>query len=168
MTYPWHKCHRNPNRLLHSKNPPIRRRRRLHRPLHPLRLARKPPRKPQRIVQLALTLGQRLTRLIRHDLGQIVAVVADELIPFEEALGAGARVDALEGLKSGVRGGHGGIGVVGGAVWGGRPDFAVARVVDVEAFAGCGVFPFAADEGLGAEDFWVVALEGPGQRGCMR
>ena len=75
-------------------------------------------------------------------------------------MGADLGVDFLVGLEGFMCGFDGGVGVFGRAVWSCGPNFAVAWVVDVEAFAGFGFDPFAADEGFGAEEVGVVDLLG--------
>ena len=100
----------------------------MHRSLHPLGLAGEPPSETQRIVELALGLRQRLAGLVGDDAGQVVAVLADQGVPFEQALGAGPGADFAEGLEGGVGGGDGGVGVFGHVVGGCGPYFAVAWV----------------------------------------
>lgn len=68
--------------LLNRKHPPPSRRRLLHRAHDALRLSSKPPRKAQRVIEFGPRLSQRLTRLVRHDVRQILLVLADQRVPF--------------------------------------------------------------------------------------
>jgi len=131
---PRHERHCNANGLFHRKHPPIWRAGNRNGPLNPLRLTRKPPRESQSVVQFALRLCERLAGLVGDDMGQIVSIFADQLVPFEETLGSDSRVDFLVGLEGRMCGFDGGIGVRGIAVRSRGPDFPTAWIVDIKAF----------------------------------
>ena len=96
--------------------------------MHTFRLTSKPPGKSQSIVEFALRFEKWLSRLIGNNVGQIIAVVADQLIPLQQTLGTSSRVDFAVGLKSLVRCFDGRIGVFCDVVWCGGPYFAVTWV----------------------------------------
>lgn len=127
---PRYKRDRNTNRLLDSKDSPPRRRRRLHSASHPLGLACKPPREAQCIVELTLRLGERLTGLVRNDVGNVIAVLADQSVPLEETLCSCSGVDLFVGLEGLVGGLHCGIDICRAAVGCCGPDFAIAGVCE--------------------------------------
>jgi hypothetical protein len=118
----------NTNRLLDRKHPSTRCSRHLNRSLHTLGLASEPPSEAQSIVELALRLRKRLASLVSYNVGQVVAVLADQRVPFEQALGAGPGADFAKGLEGFVGGGDGCVGVFGDVVGGCCPYFAVAWV----------------------------------------
>jgi hypothetical protein len=96
--------------------------------LHAFRLPGEPPGETKSIVELALGFEQRLSGLVCDDVGEVITVFADQLIPFEEALGASSWVDFAEGLEGFVGSLDGGIGIFGDVVGGCCPDFTVAWV----------------------------------------
>lgn len=125
---PGHERDGDADGLLDGEDAAVRGGGRLHRALHALRLAGEPPGETQGVVELALRFEQGLARLVGHDLRQVVAVLADQGVPFQKALGARARVDLAEGLEGRVRGLHGGVDVFCCVVWCCCPDFTVAGV----------------------------------------
>jgi hypothetical protein len=131
---PRNKRNSNTDRLLDRKDPSARSSRHLHCSLHTLGLASKPPSETQSIVELALRFRQRLASLVGNNVGQVVAVLADQRVPFEQALGAGPGADFAEGLEGLVGGGDGCIGVLGLVVGGCGPYFAVAWVCCMESW----------------------------------
>lgn len=106
---PRHQRSRHPNWLLHSKHPPPSGAGLGDRAGDPLRLAGEPPRESQRVLDLALRLGERLARLVRDDAGQVVPVLADQGVPSEEPPRAGARVLLAVALECGMCCVHGGV-----------------------------------------------------------
>jgi len=57
------------------------------------------PGKTQSIVELSLTLGDRLASLIGHNLCNIISVLSNESIPLQHPLSSSTRVDLAVGLK---------------------------------------------------------------------
>jgi hypothetical protein len=96
--------------------------------LDPLGLAREPPREPRAVVQLPVGLGNRLAGLVGQDLSQVVARFADEGVPFEDELGAGAGADFRVGLEGLVGALDGGVDVLDGVVGAGGEGFVGAGV----------------------------------------
>lgn len=133
---PRHQRHRDANRLLHREHPPPRRRHLCDRPRDPLRLAREPPREAQRVLDLALRFGEGLAGLVGDDVCEVVPVGADQGVPFEQPLGAGARVGLPEALEGRVRGDDGGVDVRGVVVGGAGPDGGGSGVCDIGSVGG--------------------------------
>ena len=79
---PRHECNSNTNRLLDSEDSTVRCSRCLYCSLDTLRLASEPPSETKSIVELTLRLGEWLSGLIGDNISQVIAVVADQLVPF--------------------------------------------------------------------------------------
>lgn len=62
----------------------------------------KPPGETGRVVDFSIGLGQRLTRLVREDLGEVGLGFPDERVPFQEPLRSLAGVAFLVLLEGGV------------------------------------------------------------------
>lgn len=116
------------DRLLDGKDSTVRRSWCLNCSLNTFGLASKPPGETQGIVKLALSFKERLSGLVSDDVGQVITVVADQLVPLEEALGTNSRVDFAEGLEGLVCGFDCWVGIFCDAVWCRCPYFAVAWV----------------------------------------
>lgn len=101
---------------------------RLYCSLNTFCLPSKPPGEAQSIVDLALGFEEWLSGLVSDYVGQIIAVVANQLVPFQQILGTSPRVDFAEGLEGLVCCFNGCIGVFCDVVWGGGPYFAVTWV----------------------------------------
>jgi len=125
---PRNKRNSNTNGLLDRKDSPARSSGHLNRSLHTLGLSSKPPSETQSIIELALRLRERLASLIGDNVGQVVAVLANQRVPFEQTLGAGPGADFAEGFKGLVGGVDGCVGVFGDIVGGCCPYFAVAWI----------------------------------------
>lgn len=69
-----------------------------------------------------------LSGLIGNDIGQVIAVVTDQLIPLQQTLGASSRIDFAVGLESLVCCFDSCVGVFCDVVWGCGPYFAVTWV----------------------------------------
>lgn len=125
---PGHECNSNTNRLLDSKDSTVGRSWCLYSPLDTFRLASEPPGEAQGIVELALGFEKWLSSLVSDNIGQIIAVVADQLIPLQQTLGTSSWVDFAVGLEGLVCCFDGCIGVFCDVVWGCGPYFAVTWV----------------------------------------
>ena len=125
---PGNQCHRNSNRLFHRKHPSTWYCRRRHCPPNSLRFAGKPPGESQTIIQLRPRLSQRLARLVRQDMGEILFGFDDQVVPFQQLLGANPRVGFPVFLECVVGGLDGGIDVLRAVVRAGCPGFAGARI----------------------------------------
>lgn len=79
---PRHERNRHTNGLLDGENTSIRRRGNGNPTLDAFRLAREPPRKSRRVVELSIRLSDGLARLVGQDLGEVFAGFADERVPF--------------------------------------------------------------------------------------
>ena len=134
---PRHERNSNTNRLLNCKDSTIRCSWCLHRSLNTLRLASKPPGEAQSIVNLALRFKERLSGFVSDNVGQIVAVIANQLVPFQQTLGTSPGVDFAEGLESLVCCFNSCIGVFCNVVWCGCPYFAVTWVCILILLAAC-------------------------------
>ena len=80
---PRHECNSNTNGLLDSEDSTVGCSRCLYRSLNTLRLTSKPPGEAKSIVELALRFEEWLSGLVRDNVGQVIAVIADQLIPFQ-------------------------------------------------------------------------------------
>jgi hypothetical protein len=100
----------------------------LNRPSNPLRLASKPPREAQRIIQFPQTLGNRFTRLISDDLRQIILILSDQRIPFQQPLSTSSRIRFLERFKRYVGCLNSGIYIGCIIIGSAGPDFAAAGI----------------------------------------
>ena len=93
-----------------------------------LSLSCKPPRETESIVKLSLGLGQRLTSFISDDVGNVVSVLTDQGIPFQEPLCSGAWVDFPVGLECLMGCFDSGIYIFGTVVWSRGPDFTASGI----------------------------------------
>jgi len=125
---PRHQGRRNTDWLLHRKYSPARLRRRRHGPPNPLRFTGKPPRETQAVIQLRPRFSQRLARLVRQDVRQILFGFADQIVPFQHLLGADPWVEFPVFLKCGVGGLDGRVDVLEAVVWARSPNFAGAGI----------------------------------------
>ena len=125
---PRHKRNRNANRLLHSEYPPPRGTGLGNSARDSLGFTSEPPREAQRILNLALSLRQRLARLVRDDARQVVPVLADQVVPSEQPARTGPRVLLAVALECSVRSVNSGVYVRRIVVWCAGPDVAGAGV----------------------------------------
>lgn len=91
-------------------------------------LASEPPGETQGVVKLALGFKQRLASLIGDNAGQVIAVLADQGVPFEQTLCTSSGVDFAECFESFVGGFDCWVDVFGDVVGCCCPYFAVAWV----------------------------------------
>jgi hypothetical protein len=158
LTVPWDQGDSDTNRLLDSENPSVGCCRSLDGPKNPLCLTCEPPSETQRVVKLTLRLSQRLAALVCNDVRQVVPVLSNKLVPFQEPLGALPWVRLAEGLEGFVRGLASRIRVLSGIIWRSGPDFVATGIVHVETFAGLCLNPLATHETLVVPELGVVHL----------
>lgn len=125
---PWYQGSCNPDWLAYSKYSPPGHRRSRNSAENPLGLAGKPPQEAQRIIQLTLRLSDGLTSLVCNDLGQIISVLSDQVLPFKKPLSAGSWIDLFITLESGVGSLDRSIDVFSFIVRRRCPDFTTARI----------------------------------------
>lgn len=104
--------------------------------MNALRLAGKPPGEAGGVVDLAVCLREGLPRLVGEELGEVVPVLADEGVPFQEPLGALAGGDLFVFLKRGMGGLDGSGDIFGGVGRAAGPDDAGAGVCWVNSMRG--------------------------------
>lgn len=125
---PRHECNSNTNRLLHSEDSTIRRSWCLYCSLNTLRLASKPPSETEGVIKFTLRLEKWLSGLVSNNIGQVIAVITNQLIPLQQTLGTSPWVDFAIGLESLVCCFDSCIGVLCHVVWCSCPYFAVTGV----------------------------------------
>jgi len=125
---PGNECNRNTNGLLDREDSTIGCSWCLYSSLNAFRFSSKPPGEAQSIFKFTLRFKEWLSSLVSDDVGQIVAIVADQLIPFQQTLGSSSGVDLAEGLEGLVCCRDSCIGVFCDVVWCRRPYFAVTWV----------------------------------------
>lgn len=125
---PRYECNSNTNRLLDCEDSTVGCSWRLYCSLNTFRLPSEPPGEAQSIVELALGFEKWLAGLVCDNIGQVVTVVADQLVPFQQTLGTSSRVDFAVGLEGLVCCFDRRIGVFCDVVWCGCPYFAVTWV----------------------------------------
>lgn len=133
---PGHQGGRDADGLLHSEDAPAGNRGDGNPAVNALRLAGKPPGEAGGVVDLAVCLREGLPRLVGEELGEVVPVLADEGVPFQEPLGALAGGDLFVFLKRGMGGLDGSGDIFGGVGRAAGPDDAGAGVCWVNSMRG--------------------------------
>lgn len=136
---PWHKCNGNANGLLDSEDSTVRCSWCLHSSLNTFCLASEPPCETQSVVEFALRFEQRLAGLVSDNVRQVVTILTNQGVPFEEALGTSSRVDFTEGLECLMCCFDGCVGVFCDVVGCSRPYFAIAWIYNSIWSTGCGL-----------------------------
>jgi hypothetical protein len=134
---PGHKCNSNTDRLLYGEDSTVGCSWCLYSSLNTFRLTSEPPGKTQGIVEFALRFEKWFSSLVGNNIGQVIAVVADQLVPLQQTLGTSSRVDFAVGLESLMCCFNSCIGVFCDVVWCGGPYFAVTWVCVLMLLIGC-------------------------------